>query len=97
MVYDFDANRLADRVQHFAADYNAELDRWRKQKVKPPTNPKELATYIDNFVSYERVKWSETLKRHLVEQSEALYDPRISVGRCTGHSRDVPTLLAALC
>ena len=74
VVYDFDARRLAERVEQFADDYNAELDRWRK-KAKPPEDPKQLAQYVDDFVSYERVKWSETLKRHLVEETEAVFDP----------------------
>ncbi len=74
VVYDFDAKRLAKRVEQFADDYNAELDRWRK-KAKPPEERKQLAQYVDGFVRYERVKWSETLKRHLVDQTEAAFDP----------------------
>jgi predicted helicase len=73
VVYDFDAERLAKRVEQFADDYNGELDRWRK-KAKPPEDRRRLAQYIDDFVSYERVKWSETLKRHLVDQTEAAFD-----------------------
>jgi predicted helicase len=73
VVYDFDAQRLAERVAQFADDYNDELDRWRK-KAKPPEDRKQLAQYVDGFVHYERVKWSETLKRHLVEQTEASFD-----------------------
>jgi predicted helicase len=75
VVYDFDAERLAGRVEQFAEDYNGELDRWRK-KAEPPKDGKQLAQYVDGFVRYERVKWSETLKRHLVEQTEAVFDPR---------------------
>ena len=41
VVYDFDARRLAKRVEQFADDYNAELNRW-KTKAKPPKDPKEL-------------------------------------------------------
>ena len=70
VVYDFNAETLAKRCEQFADDYNAELDRWKK-KAKPPKDPKKLAQYVDDFVSYERVKWSETLKKRLVEQSEA--------------------------
>ncbi|HEY9172965.1 MAG TPA: type ISP restriction/modification enzyme [Verrucomicrobiae bacterium] len=70
VVYDFDAKRLAKRVEQFADDYNAELHRWTT-KAKPPEDPKLLAQYIDSFVSYEKVKWSETLKRHLVDAREA--------------------------
>ena len=49
VVYDFDAERLAKRVEQFADDYNAELDRWRK-KAKPPKDQKQLAQYVDDFV-----------------------------------------------
>ncbi len=65
VVYGFDAERLAKRVEQFVDEYNAELDRWRK-KAKPPEDPKQLAQYVDNFVSYERVKWSRDLKLRFV-------------------------------
>ena len=42
VVYGFDAERLAERVEQFAEDYNAELDRWRK-KAKPPKDEKQLS------------------------------------------------------
>ena len=54
VVYDFDAKRLTKRVEQFADDYNAELHRWQKKG-----RPKD----VDNFVSYEKVKWSRNLKR----------------------------------
>ena len=62
VVYDFDPKRLAKRVEQIAEDYNAELHRWQK-KGKPAD--------VDNFVSYEKVKWSETLKRHFTDEVEA--------------------------
>ena len=40
---------------------------------KPPDPkkfPKDFAKYVDDFVDYEKVKWSETLKRHLTEEHE---------------------------
>jgi predicted helicase len=73
VVYDFNAERLAKRVEQFADDYNDELNRWCK-KAKPPKDRKELEQYVDEFVCYERVKWSETLKRHLVDNTEATFD-----------------------
>ena len=74
VVYDFDAERLAKRVEQFADDYNNEVHRWRK-KAKPPKERAQLAQYLDDFVSYERVKWSETLKKKLTEGVEANFDP----------------------
>ena len=64
MVYDFDAKRLAKRVEQFADDYNAELHRWQK-KGKPAD--------VDNFVSYEKVKWSRDLKLKLEREVELIF------------------------
>ena len=72
VVYDFNTERLAKRVEQFADDYNVELHRW-KTKAKPPEDPKQVAQYLDAFVRYDKVKWSETLKRHLRDQVEATY------------------------
>ena len=72
VVYDFDEKRLAKRVEQFADDYNAELHRW-KTKAKPPKDPKLFAQYLDSFVNYEKVKWSETLKRHLTDETESKF------------------------
>jgi len=67
VVYDFDAARLAKRVEQFAENYNAELHRWQK-KGKPKD--------VDGFVNYHRIKWSETLKRHLREEAEATFSAK---------------------
>jgi predicted helicase len=75
VVYDFDAERLAKRVEQFADDYNDELDRWRK-KAKPPKDPKQLITCIDSFVNYDRIKWSRNLKRWFRQQEEIAVDPK---------------------
>jgi predicted helicase len=73
VVYDFDAKRLAKRVEQFADDYNAELNRW-KTKAKPPKDPKELISYIDSFVSYEKIKWSRNLKRWFRQGDELKFN-----------------------
>jgi predicted helicase len=83
VVYDFDAKRLAKRVEQFADDYNAELNRW-KTKAKPPKDPKELIRYIDSFVSYEKIKWSRNLKRWFRQGDELKFrasDVRITTYR----------------
>ena len=69
VVYDFDAQRLAQRMRQFVDDYNAEVHRW-KTKAKPPKDSKEFTKYVDDFVNYGKLKWSETLKRHLTEGHE---------------------------
>jgi predicted helicase len=65
VVYGFDEERLAKRVEQFADDYNAELHRWQT-KAKPPGTPQELARYVDDFVKYDSVKWSRDLKLKLI-------------------------------
>lgn len=78
VVHDFDAAALSKRVERFADDYNAELARWRRQakKVKPPKGRQELLAYVDNFVSYETIKWSRNLKRWLRQDTEMKYSPK---------------------
>jgi predicted helicase len=67
VVYDFDHDRLAQRVEKFCDDYNAELHRWQKKGC-----PKDL----DAFLSTDNVKWSETLKRKLASGVEAEFAPQ---------------------
>jgi len=67
VVYDFDAKRLAARVEQFAEDYNAELNRWQKKG-----RPKD----IDNFVSGEKVKWSRDLKLKLEREIEIRFSTK---------------------
>jgi predicted helicase len=56
IVYDFNPASLGSRVEQFIEDYNAEVSRWiRAGKLNN----------IDNFVHYEKVKWSEHLKNKL--------------------------------
>ncbi len=67
VVYDFDAAALTARVERLCDDYNAEVDRYqRKRKVDD----------IDAFVDYSKIKWSETLKRHLQSGENAEFDAR---------------------
>jgi len=65
VVYDFDRGRLARRVEKFCDDYNTELNRWQRKGA-----PKDL----DAFLSTEKVKWSETLKRRLSSGIEAVFE-----------------------
>ena len=75
VVYDFDAERLAKRVEEFADNYNAELHRW-KTKAKPPQDPKQLIQYVDGFVDYEKLKWSRNLKRWFRQGDELKFSKR---------------------
>ena len=56
VVYDFHREPLSKRVKQFTEDYNAEVDRYRRVGA--------LAN-IDEFVRYDRIKWSRDLKMDL--------------------------------
>jgi predicted helicase len=64
VVYDFDAERLEKRIEEFADNYNAELHRWKK-KGRPDD--------VDNFVNYEKIKWSRNLKRWFRREEELAF------------------------
>ncbi len=56
VVYDFQREALIPRVCGFIDDYNAEVDRYKR--AGRPDN-------IDDFVRYNRIKWSRDLKLDL--------------------------------
>lgn len=59
IVYDFDAERLASRMEAFIDRYNSEVDRYSRIKAKPEN--------VDAFVNYALLKWDGTLKQHLAD------------------------------
>lgn len=63
-VYNYDKQALTSCVEHFAEDYNAEVDRYKRDKPE----------VIDDFVKYDRIKWSRNLKRHLRNNDTFVYD-----------------------
>ena len=65
IVYDFSHQSLVGRIKQFIVDYNAEVFRWI-QADRPDD--------IDNFISYEKVKWSRNLKRELQQGHYARFD-----------------------
>jgi predicted helicase len=65
VVYDFDRQKLGERIRRFIDDYNAEVQRWIKSG-----KPKE----VDNFIDYNKVKWSEHLKNELKRSRYAEFD-----------------------
>ncbi len=64
-VYSFDPQILAQRVDRFCDDYNAEVERFAR---------KGGGLDIDSFLDYSKVKWSETLKSHLKRGDFAKFD-----------------------
>ncbi|HEX6816878.1 MAG TPA: type ISP restriction/modification enzyme, partial [Ktedonobacterales bacterium] len=65
VVYDFDRTALCDRVQRFIEEYDAEVSRWTRAG-----RPKD----IDEFVRYDKVKWSEHLKGELKRERYGRFD-----------------------
>ncbi|HEY1381577.1 MAG TPA: type ISP restriction/modification enzyme [Gemmataceae bacterium] len=64
-VYDFSTATLSERVREAVEDYNREVDRFQR------TGKKAAA---DDFVLYDKVKWSRDLKKDLVRGNYAVYD-----------------------
>ncbi|MDO9533360.1 MAG: type ISP restriction/modification enzyme [Deltaproteobacteria bacterium] len=83
VVYDLRKDTLLKRLQSFINDYNGEVYRYRqiieecKKEFKPPPD-------TDDFVNYDKIQWSDTLKRHLLQGLSTNYSQekiRISVYR----------------
>ena len=70
-VYGFEKDSLLQRTKRFVDNYNAQVDKYKRQSPKPN---------VDDFVDYETVDWSSTLKRKLVSGQFANYS--------TSHLRD---------
>ena len=65
VVYDFDRQALESRIEQFCDNYNIETLRYH-QKGKPED--------IDNFVNYEKIQWSSTLKNHTHRGTPVQFD-----------------------
>ncbi len=65
VAYDFDKGALSDRVRKFIDDYNGEVDRYKRCGGKQP---------VDEFVHYDKIKWSESLKMNLQRGAYAAFD-----------------------
>jgi len=65
VVFDFARDRLVNRIRQFSDDYNSEVDRYRRSGATDT---------VDNFVRYDRIKWSETLKLHLQRGNYAAFE-----------------------
>ena len=66
-VYDFRMTDLSKRMRQFVEDYNSEVDRYKREPKRPN---------IDDFVDYDKLKWSSTLKAHLKREHHARYSPK---------------------
>ncbi len=55
-VYDFSSRSLSNRMEEFVRNFNIQVYLYSTEH--PPPN-------VDDFVDYDKLKWSATLKRHL--------------------------------
>ncbi|GAB4512037.1 MAG: hypothetical protein OHK0046_10980 [Anaerolineae bacterium] len=67
-VYQFASNQLTIGMERFIDSYNADIDRYSRLNSKPKD--------VDNFVSYQIVKWSRNLKRHLTNLDRLDFNPQ---------------------
>ncbi|MEK6323663.1 MAG: type ISP restriction/modification enzyme [Acidobacteriota bacterium] len=67
IAYDFNKDQLVSKVSRFADEYNAELSRYAQRKRDTKS--------IDEFVRYDRLKWSESLKRKLKAGTAFVFRP----------------------
>ncbi|MGB9486328.1 MAG: type ISP restriction/modification enzyme [Terriglobia bacterium] len=65
VVYDFQEDVLVKRVRQFVEDYNSEVDRYKRSGEKKP---------VDDFVRYEKIKWSRDLKLDLQRGHSAVFE-----------------------
>ncbi len=64
VVYDFQYDALVERVQAFIEEYNSEVDRYKRARGK---------ISIDDFVRYDKIKWSRDLKKDLQRGNDAYF------------------------
>jgi predicted helicase len=64
-VYDFDRKTLKKDIKQFIDEYNNEVQRWQREGKD---------SLIDDFVSYEKIKWSRDLKLDLKRGHSAVFD-----------------------
>jgi len=65
VVYDFRRDVLVKRVQEFIEDYDTEVDRFKRARGE---------VSVHDFVRYERIKWSESLKANVMRGRYAEFD-----------------------
>jgi predicted helicase len=65
VAYDFDRSALADRIQRFIDDYNGDVDRYKRSGGTQP---------VDEFVGYDKIKWSRDLKLDLQRGHYATFE-----------------------
>ncbi len=68
VAYDHDRNRLGARIVQFMEYYNAEVSRWMRAGM-----PKD-SRVVDDFVDYDKIKWSEHLKAELTRERYGQFD-----------------------
>lgn len=72
-MYDFDRERLGERVERFVDTYNAQVVKWQRKGSKT-ARPEEIVSFDET-----QIKWSRDLiQRHLKQGHMADFDPGAS-------------------
>jgi predicted helicase len=77
-AYDFDKDKLAEKIKRFIDTYNSDVDRWKRRGSS--------SVSVDDFVTYDdaKIKWSRDLKLDLQRNHYASFadvKPRKSLYR----------------
>jgi predicted helicase len=54
-AYDFNESKLLEKARQFGREYNSEVRRYQDEKPED----------VDDFLGYDKIKWSESLKKDL--------------------------------
>lgn len=71
IAYNFSKTSLEAAARGFVDGFNSEVPRIRKHL---PRDPKKVKAFLDSFVNYDLLPWSETLKRKTLHHPEAHFD-----------------------
>jgi predicted helicase len=74
IAYNSSKAALTKGTKDFFDNLSSECARFKRQKR--PADPRKLSAFIDGFVNYELLPWSDTLKRKLVHADEASFRPQ---------------------
>ncbi len=64
VVYDFDRDKLIERMRQFIDDYNTEVDRWKRA----PQGAK-----VEDYIRYDKVVWDADLRNALLRGRYATF------------------------
>jgi len=73
VAYNFSHEQVKIRAGKFIADFNAELDRFKRGR---PSECDDIKKFVDDWVNYDLLPWSESLKRRLISENDCQFDEK---------------------